>query len=121
MQPITAAGIPPAATAEAAAEVTEAHINQIKAQIVQSIANGETGADIFGFLKITAPVFLNGMLLHDGVGNVTGVVTEDQLAMFCGTDPVLGQATKLPRFREAIRELLDEVKYATMGDEPEVG
>ena len=86
-------------------------------QIVQSIANGETGQDIFGFLKITAPVFLNGMLVVDEKEKrVTGVVTPDQLAMFCAADPILSQATQFPRFRDAIRELLDEVRFATMGE-----
>jgi len=111
VEPITEQ--PPAAVQ---AEFTEAQINQVKAQIVQSIANGESGADIFGFLKITAPVFLTGMLLGDG-GKVTGVITENQLAMFCASDPVLSQATQLPRFREAIRELLEELKFAVMGEE----
>jgi len=110
-------GAQPAPQAGAVAEVTEAQVTQVKMQVVQAIVAGETGEDIFSFLKIQAPVFLTGMCFYDDAGKVTGVVSLDQLAQFCAADPVLGQAAQHPRFRPVLKELLAELKYVTMGIE----
>lgn len=107
--------VPPGATGAAVAQLSEAQIQQVEQQIVQAIANNTTGADLFGYLNINAPVLLNGMCVFDGQGRVVDVVTEDQLALFCSTRPILAQAAQYPNFRQVLRELLSEIKYATLG------
>lgn len=117
VEPIAAA---PRNAAEAA-EMTEAMLNQLKARVVQCIVQGMNGRDIFGFLNVQAPAFLEGMVKRDGAGNITGIVTEQELAIFCSTDPILSQATQSPRFKPAIQELLEELAdFVGLGeDEPE--
>lgn len=112
-QPLQVEPITPGA---AAAEAMEQQLNQLKAAIVQAIANGTSGADLFGFLKVQAPAFLNELCVFDGQ-KVTGVVSVDQLAQFCASDPVLKQAVQYPNFHQVLKELLSEVKFETMGIE----
>jgi hypothetical protein len=102
-------GSQPQGPGQMAAELTEAQINAVKQQVVVAISRGMSGMDIFGYLNTTAPQFLNGFLVHDQAGAITGVVTEQQLAMYCSNDPVLRQATGLPRFKLCLRELLGEI------------
>lgn len=108
--------IPPGQAA-AVAEVTEAQVNAMKAEIVQIIAQGVSGQDLFGYLKIKAPEFLNGMLKLNEAGEVIGVVTVEELALYCSMDPVLQHAAQFPQYRQVLTELLEEVKLDTMGDE----
>jgi hypothetical protein len=115
--PLQVEPIGSAAPAQAVAELSEAQINQIKASIVQAIGSGASGVDIFGFLRLQFPAFLNGMCIFDNHQQVTGVVTVDQLAQFCAMDPVLSQAAQYPNFRDVLHDLLAEVKFATMGIE----
>jgi hypothetical protein len=103
--------------AAAVAEVTEAQVNAMKAEIVQIIAQGVSGQDLFGYLRIKAPAFLNGMLRLNEAGEVIGVVTVDELALYCSMDPVLQHAAQFPQYKQVLTELLEEVKLDTMGDE----
>lgn len=116
VQPID---VPPGAPAAEAAEITEGQINQIKVEIVQAISQGINGADLFGYLKMKLPMFLQGMCKMDASGKVIGIVSVDELAFFCASDSILSQAVNLPRYKGVLAELLEEVRFATMGDDQE--
>lgn len=81
--------------AGAAAPMDE--IDAMKARLVRAIATEATGADIVSFMSIFDERL---------VDSFSGVNVE-QLEAFFASDPILQQATKLPRFKEVMQEIVE--------------
>lgn len=95
-------------------EITQQQIDQIKTDIVQHIARGGHGEDIYGMLKMKLPEFLQGMCIFAG-GKVVDVVSVDQLSQFCVSDSILSHAASFPRFKKTVGELLLTLRAETIG------
>jgi hypothetical protein len=72
-------------------------IDAMKARLVRAIATEATGADIVSFMSIFDERL---------VDSFSGVNVE-QLEAFFASDPILQQATKLPRFKEVMQEIVE--------------
>jgi hypothetical protein len=92
VEPIGTATTQPAG---AAAPMDE--IDAMKARLVRAVATEATGADIVSFMSIFDERL---------VDSFSGVNVE-QLEAFFASDPILQQATKLPRFKEVMQEIVE--------------
>ncbi|MBZ5532618.1 MAG: hypothetical protein LAO20_14390 [Acidobacteriia bacterium] len=90
-------GTPGAPTSPVTTENMMTEADLVKSKIVKAIANGAGGGDIVSFIGVMDEALLD---------TFRGVSAAD-LEMFCNMDPILKQATQLPRFKECVQEIVE--------------
>lgn len=111
VQPIGDAEAPDQPIEENAMQpITEQEVNEVKKKLMTSVAQGETGEQIYAWLDEEAPWFVDQLCVFEGKTNrVVGIAPLDQLAQLCALDPILQKAVPLPRFRETLKQLLSAI------------
>lgn len=89
-----------AGTAAPGAAAPMDELDRMKARIVRAIATNATGADIVSFLSI-----FDEQLVDTFAG-----VNAEQLEAFFTADPILQGATKMPRFKECMLEIVEDLE-----------
>jgi hypothetical protein len=96
----------------AAPPAADANLDLLRQYIVNAIQRNVDGADIVGFIQVSSPDLLEGLMS----------LPPDQVAPtiqnFFASDPILKTATQLPNFQRCLAEMIEAI-LPPPADEPE--